>query len=49
MYSNWTLLFIVRPEAEKPWSEEQSDVVHLTASDFETFIVENPSVMVWSN
>ena len=32
--------------AEIPWSEEPSEVNHLTVSTFDSFIAENPSVMV---
>ncbi len=33
-------------EEEKPWSEVESNVVHLTVDTFDAFIEENPSVLV---
>lgn len=33
-------------EEEQPWSEVESDVVHLTTENFDTFIAGNPSVLV---
>jgi hypothetical protein len=33
-------------EEEKAWSDEPSDVVHLTDDNFSTFMAENPSVLV---
>ena len=34
------------PEEEKPWSEVESEVVHLTEDSFDEFIESNPSVLV---
>lgn len=33
-------------EEEAPWSETESDVVHLTDDTFDAFLVDNPSVLV---
>ena len=33
-------------QEEPPWSEVESDVVHLTSDTFDTFVAENPSVLV---
>ena len=33
-------------QEELPWSEVESDVVHLTTETFDSFITENPSVLV---
>ena len=34
------------PEKEPDWSEEQTDVVHLTDATFDEYIANNPSVLV---
>ena len=34
------------PPAEEQWSDVESDVVHLTTDNFDTFLSENPSVLV---
>ena len=33
-------------QEEQPWSEVESDVVHLTSDTFDPFVTENPSVLV---
>ena len=37
---------VEKKPAEVPWSEEPSQVNHLTSATFDSFIAENPSVMV---
>ena len=34
------------PEQEPQWTEEKSDVVHLTDATFDDFVQQNPSVLV---
>ncbi len=34
------------PEKEAEWSDEESDVVHLTDTNFDEYLEANPSVMV---
>ena len=34
------------PEKEPEWSEEETDVVHLTDATFDDYIANNPSVLV---